>query len=329
MTILSLLLIFVLSPSSAKDLTLVSDGGHRSNEDVGFLFKTWMSKHGKIYTDALEEKEQRFQNFKENLRFIDQHNAKNLSYRLGLTRFADLTVQEYGDLFSQRPLARQRALRTSSRYEQFPGDDLPECVDWRKEGAVTEIRDQGKICSSDWAYSTVASVEGINQIVTGKLVRLSEQELIDCNTENHGCDGGGYMDAAFQFLINNKGLDSLDDYPYNSLGLSGQCNRKMTKVYQAVTIDDYEDVLPNNEILLQKAVAHQPGIFYGPCGTSLDHAVVIVGYGHDGGNDYWIVKNSWGTEWGEAGYARMARNIGDAPGLCGITKLASYPVKLA
>ncbi|CAE6180743.1 unnamed protein product [Arabidopsis arenosa] len=296
------------------DLPVTSGGDHRSNEEVGFIFHMWMSKHGKTYTNALGEKEQRFQNFKDNLRFIDHHNAKNLSYQLGLTRFADLTVQEYRNLFPGSPKPKQRNLRISRRYVPLAGDQLPESVDWRNEGAVSAIKDQG---------TCMAAVEGINKIMTGELISLSEQELVDCNLVNNGCYGSGTMDKAFQFLINNNGLDSETDYPYQ--GLQGSCNRKESN--KIITIDSYEDVPANDEISLQKAVAHQPGIYNGPCGTDLDHALVIVGYGSENGQDYWIVRNSWGTTWGDAGYAKMARNFEYPSGLCGIAMLASYPVK--
>ncbi|CAA7036864.1 unnamed protein product [Microthlaspi erraticum] len=326
MTILFLLIIFFLSPSSAVDLPVASDSGSRSNAEVGFIFQTWLSNHGKSYVDALGEKQRRFQIFKDNLRFIDQHNAKNHSYQLGLTRFADLTVQEYQGLLSGRPDHEpiQRARRVSHRYVSLAGDQLPESVDWRKQGAESEIRDQGN-CNSCWAFSSVAAVEGINKIVTGQLISLSEQELVDCNADNYGCEGRGFMDKAFKFLINNNGLDSQIDYPYT--GVQGNCNRKKDKSHKIVTINGYEDVPANDELSLKKAVAHQPGIFTGPCGTQLDHAVVIVGYGSENGQDYWIVRNSWGTKWGDAGYAKMARNFKDPAGICGITIFASYPIK--
>lgn len=143
MTILFLLIIFILSPSSANDLPVASGGAHWSNDAVDFIFHTWISKLGKTYNNTLGEKERRLQIFKDNLRFIHLHNAKNLSYQLGLTRFADLTVQEYGELFTGRLKPRERALRISRRYVPLAGDQLPESVDWRNEGAVTQIKDQG------------------------------------------------------------------------------------------------------------------------------------------------------------------------------------------
>ncbi|KAG2248823.1 probable cysteine protease RDL6 [Brassica napus] len=344
MTILFLLIIFFLSPSSAVDIPVVSHSGRRSNVEVGFIFQTWLSTHGKSYVNALGERQRRFEIFKDNLRFVDQHNAKNLSYQLGLTRFADLTVEEYRDLSSGRhdnePI--QRARRVSHRYVSLPGDQLPESVDWRKEGAVTAVKDQGS-CSSCWAFSSVAAVEGINKIVTGELISLSEQQLVDCNTGNYGCDGRGYMDISFKFLINNNiGLVSQIDYPYKAV--QGNCNHNEKSANKVVKIDGYEDLPVNDEMSLKKAVAHQPvsvgidkksrefmlyksGVYNGPCGTQLDHAVVIVGYGSENGQDYWIVKNSWGTIWGEAGFGKMARNIQDPAGICGITLVASYPIK--
>ncbi|GFZ18781.1 granulin repeat cysteine protease family protein [Actinidia rufa] len=137
-----------------------------------------------------------------------------------------------------------------------------------------------------------------------------------------GCNGG-LMDYAFEFIINNGGIDTEEDYPYR--GVDGTCDpeRKNTKV---VSINDYEDVPPYDEMALKKAVAHQPvsvaieasgrafqlylsGVFTGACGTALDHGVVVVGYGTDNGADHWIVRNSWGTSWGENGYIRMERNV--------------------
>ncbi|GMP33974.1 hypothetical protein CsSME_00007055 [Camellia sinensis var. sinensis] len=198
------------------------------------------------------------------------------------------------------------------------------------------------VIGSCWAFSTVVGVEGINQIKTKKLVSLSEQELVDCdNNENAGCNGG-LTDLAFEFIKRKGGITTEENYPYNAA--DGTCDVSKEN-HPVVSIDGHENVPANDEDALMKAAANQPisvaidaggsdfqfyseGVFTGGCGTELDHGVAIVGYGTTlDGTKYWIVKNSWGTEWGEKGYIRMQRGISDKEGLCGIAMEASYPIK--
>lgn len=332
--------------SSAHDMSIIAyDNSHadksswRTDEEVMTMYEAWLAKHGKVY-NALGEKDRRFEIFKDNLRYIDEHNAQDHTYKLGLNRFADLTNEEYRSTY----LGTKKSIRKkkfSNRYAPKVGDKLPESVDWRKEGAVVGVKDQGS-CGSCWAFSTISAIEGINKLVTGQLVSLSEQELVDCDTSyNEGCNGG-LMDYAFEFIINNGGIDSEEDYPYK--GYDGKCDQYRKNAH-VVSIDDYEDVPAYNEVALQKAVSKQPvavaiegggrdfqlyesGVFTGRCGTSLDHGVTAVGYGTDDGVDYWIVRNSWGASWGEEGYIRMKRNLlGARTGICGIAMEASYPIK--
>ncbi|KAJ4810751.1 Cysteine protease [Rhynchospora pubera] len=186
-------------------------------------------------------------------------------------------------------------------------------------------------------------MEGINKIKTGTHLSLSEQELVDCDTSCSGCNGG-YMDYAFKWVIWNGGITTESDYPYTSgsTGTAGSCNYPKTYDY-AVSLLSYQDVTTNCESCLKNAVANQTvsvaidasgsafqfyssGIFTGSCGTNLDHGVLVVGYGPcSTGTAYWIVKNSWGTSWGESGYIRMQRNVASTAGLCGIAMEPSYP----
>ncbi|CAN0906525.1 Probable cysteine protease RD21B [Linum grandiflorum] len=304
-----------------------------SSLDVSVLFQTWCREHGKSYRSE-EERSYRLQVFRDNYDFVKKH--KQTFYSLDLNSFADLTHNE----FKASRLGLSAAFKSNRRRVVSLVGDVPATVDWRQQGAVTNVKDQGS-CGACWSFSATGAIEGINKIVTGSLISLSEQELIDCDTSyDSGCEGG-LMDYAFQFVIDNKGIDTEQDYPY--VGKDKSCN-KQKENRRVVTIDDYVDVPSGDEAALQKAVAKQPvsvgvcgsdrgfqlyskGIFNGPCSTSLDHAILIVGYGSEDGVDYWIAKNSWGTRWGMNGYIYMARNTGNSKGVCGINMLASYPEK--
>ncbi|KAM0933928.1 putative zingipain [Dioscorea sansibarensis] len=212
---------------------------------------------------------------------------------------------------------------------------LPDSVDWRATGAVTPVKNQGQ-CNSCWAFSAIAAIEGLNQIITGNLISLSEQEIIDCYK---GSCGRGYMVDAFQFIIDNGGIDTDDDYPYRGYFAGCDMNKIERRV---VSIDGYQNIPRYNEKYIKTVAAYQPvsvgieaygrqfqfytsGIFDGNCGIDLDHAVTVVGYGNEYGIDYWLIKNSWGQQWGENGYIKLRRNTNIPQGKCGITLKASYP----
>ncbi|KAJ1260529.1 hypothetical protein BS78_10G239500 [Paspalum vaginatum] len=312
----------------------------RADVEVRRMYEAWKSEHGRRAHGNCDQDRLRLEVFRDNLRYVDAHNAEADAglhgFRLGLTPFADLTLEEYrGRVLGYRGRRNVARRVDSSR----ASDDLPDAVDWRRLGAVTEVKNQGQ-CGGCWAFSAVAAIEGINEIVTGNLVSLSEQEVIDCDSQDNDCNGGE-MQNAFQFVIDNGGIDTEADYPF--IGTDETCDASRLNE-RVVTIDNFMDVATNNETALQEAVASQPvsvaidansrafqlyksGIFSKKCGTQLDHGVTAVGYGTENGKDYWIVKNSWSASWGEAGYIRMARNVRSPMGECGIAMDASYPVK--
>ncbi|KAK6115782.1 hypothetical protein DH2020_008051 [Rehmannia glutinosa] len=319
------------------------------SSSISDLFDSWCKEYGKTYTSE-QEREHRLKVFEKNYEYVNQQNIRaNSSYTLSLNAFADLTNHEFkAKYLGLSPSASDLLIRLNNGPAAIDGpnfvqeSDIPSSLDWRNKGAVTGVKDQGSCghtfgCAC-WSFSATGAVEGINQIKTGSLVSLSEQELIDCDKSyNDGC-GGGLMDYAYEFIIKNKGIDTEEDYPYR--GRDGTCNKDKLKRH-VVTIDSYADIPAKNEKKLLEAVATQPvsvgicgsdssfQLYSGvgaknrfphiswPCSTSLDHAVLIIGYDSKDGKDYWIIKNSWGRYWGMNGYMHMLRNTGTAEGRIG------------
>jgi len=299
-------------------------------------FSAWKLKFNKNYLSA-EEESSREAIFNKNLAYINAHNAQGHSYELGMNQFGDLTNAEFQAIY----LPSKMNLTARTAGETFvQGNEVdPSSVDWTTQGYVTPIKDQGQ-CGSCWSFSSTGSFEGAHFKATGKLVSFSEQNLVDCSTKegNQGCNGG-LMDYAFTYIIKNKGLDTEASYPYTAR--DGTCHYNAAN--SGGTLSKFVDVTAGSEAALQSAVAtvgpisvaidashnsfqfYKSGVYSEPLCSSknLDHGVLAVGYGVLSGTNYWLVKNSWGTSWGSAGYIKMTK---DKRNQCGIATAASYPI---
>jgi C1A family cysteine protease len=308
-----------------------------SLEEIADEFADWETHYG-VHFETLEEQVHRFEIFMGNHLKIWAHNLKgDETVVLAHNQFSHLTLDE----FATQHLGVEVP---PTWYHGWPADVqlslnvsvLPAAVDWVAAGAVTPVKDQGQ-CGSCWSFSTTGALEGANYIKTGKLVSLSEQQLVDCDTvSDQGCNGG-FMDDAFAYVQKN-GITTEAAYPYKAV--QGTCAiAGKTLAIAAGAVKGFVDVPSGDENALQAAVAQQPvsvaiqanqlafqfyssGVLTGTCGKRLDHGVLAVGYGVDGSTPYWKVKNSWGTGWGEGGYVRIQRGADK----CGIADAASYPV---
>lgn len=316
--------------------------GHMHNPALDGAWLNWKSFHKKEYIEI--EGNYRRSVWEENLQLIELHNLQHSmgqhSFQMGMNYFGDLTAKEFNEFwnrfhaFEMKDLIRKEAASGGPKPSK-----LPQSVDWRTKGYVTGVKNQGR-CGSCWAFSAVGALEGQTFRKTGKLISLSEQNLVDCsNAEgNHGCNGG-LMQYAFDYVQSNNGIDAEQYYPY--IGSDGIC--KYNPGGNATSCHGSRYVRQGNETALAETVAvvgpisvaidakhssfqfYQSGVYYEPrCnGFKVNHGVLVVGYGSENGQKYWNVKNSFGMNWGDHGYIKMARNMNNN---CGIATYAIYPL---
>eukprot|EP01087_Luapelamoeba_hula_P025025 TRINITY_DN972_c0_g1_i1.p1 TRINITY_DN972_c0_g1~~TRINITY_DN972_c0_g1_i1.p1 ORF type:complete len:367 (+),score=62.35 TRINITY_DN972_c0_g1_i1:28-1101(+) len=339
LTILLIGVIAVAAAMPAKPLFHPKDETTRRS-----MFGDWTRMYNKVY-DTVEEHERRFGVFASNLDLIDKLNAQNSRAVFAINKFADLTQSEFkGQYCTTRVVPQeQTGIGYAPLFSQEQIQALPKSADWRSKGAVTPVKNQGQ-CGSCWAFSTTGNVEGQWFLANhtdknGKIVSLSEQNLVDCDHQcttydnqqscDSGCDGG-LQPNAYTYIIKNNGIDTESSYPYE--GVDDTC--RYNAANKGAMISNWTFVSKDENQMAAYLVAHGPlaiaadaaewqfyvwGVFDAPCGTQLDHGILIVGYGTEVDEfgfsiDYWIVKNSWGDDWGLAGYLWIQRGVGE----CGL-----------
>lgn len=288
--------------------------------------------------------------FKSNLKSINEHNEKfnqgNVTYVQGITAFTDWTSEEFM-AYVNRGIILKNPKQMSNYTLKNKVSSLPASVDWRNEGYVADVRNQGQ-CGNCWTFSAVAAIEGQYFKTNGRLLKFSEQQLTDCvylsqgksGTSADGCNGG-WMTEAFDYLKKAPGIATESDYSFKS-GSTGKWSGSCKTIKTSAQITDYVEVATDEKAVTEALATKGPvtvalyvtsnfqnyvsGVFTDTtCGNnrSPNHAVNFVGYGTENGQDYYILRNSWGTSWGLGGYMWIRRNFNN---MCGIASYVSYPI---
>lgn len=305
--------------------------------EAQYSWEEFRANYAKVY-DSAETAQLRFEVFKNNLAKVEQHNAAPHTFTMGMkTPFADLTHEEFAAWLH---LCKLDVAAPGTKAPSTPVPllvDAPAAVDWNAAGAVTPVKNQAS-CGGCWAFSATGAVEGAWEISQGQLISLSEEQLIDCDTSDSGC-GGGLPSAAFGWITSNGGISTEAAYPYTAgSGSAGSCESGQSA---SATVSSHTEQYSVSVATLEGLVASGPvsvaveadqdafqfytsGVVTSGCGTNLDHAVLAVGYQTNAATPYWVIKNSWGTGWGQSGFIWIGQS--DAHNYCGVLSDVSQPV---
>jgi len=298
-------------------------------------FEEFKQKFGKNYESEKEELK-RFKFFSDNMVKAEDMNQKESSANYGhLSPFADLNSAEFSNMNTLRITPNQlKKYREKTVLLATNVHDTPESYDWRDKGAVTEVKNQAQ-CGSCWAFATVANVEGQNYLQNGKLISLSEQELVDCDEQDEGCNGGLPSRAFEEMIDEGAGFELESAYPYEGKSKSCRAEKSKELVYlsswTAVSTDETQIAaalmkygplaIALNASPMQLYMGGVSDPWYCP-ESGIDHAVTLVGFGKEGSKNFWTIKNSWGSGWGEQGYYRLIRG----KGACGMNQMVASAV---
>jgi cathepsin F len=287
-------------------------------DDVEVMWRAWKAQYNRVYAD--EEEPTRFENFKATLDRIAVRNAAGSSATFGLTKFSDLSPEEFKTIYLG---AKRNERRTDVEVLTPPNVDVPQTFDWRNQNPpmVTPVKNQEQ-CGSCWAFSATENIESMycmsKQMDCSQLPPLAPQQIVDCDTTDDGCDGGN-TETAYQYVQSAGGLEDESNYPYT--GQDGNCNFNQAEV--AVQISGWKYITQNSDegVMQSSLVSVGPlsicvyaepwqeytgGVLMASdCQGQIDHCVQLVGYDMTASTPFWSVRNSWGTDWGENGYIRL------------------------
>lgn len=309
----------------------------------------WKTQFEKNYV-SVEEELTRLAIFKANIEFIDDFNRKSHTYKLAENLYTDMSPAEFAAQYTGLKQPHLSLLSDDAAivgFHKYEGDALADRIDWREHGAVTPVKNQG-VCGSCWAFSAIGALEGANKLATGELVSLSEQQLVNCahghvTEPNLGCLGG-HMDLGLEYATKHL-ICTEDSFSYRGwMGMLSGCGKvsSCTVGIPQGSVIGY-NVVNHTVTDLKSAVAKMPvsvgieadqssfqhyssGVVSSECGTKIDHGVLATGYGTDPKyGDYWLIKNSWGSSWGEHGYVRIKLGM-PGEGECGILSMPCYPI---